>query len=123
MWVDRWILDREQSEQITEARRKSSPGCVSRAPRCLDSYSLLKLVDLLVVIRQLCGWGEGGGTKKKTKPKHSVKFATGKDEKCTEVNIHTATKSVFTIMLMDCCYLLQQHLHLLTAGEGGGVGG
>lgn len=38
-------------------------------------------------------------------------------------NIHTGAKSVFTVMLMDRCDLLQQHLHLLTAGEGGRGGG
>lgn len=54
----------------------------------------------------------GGG-----KSKHSIKSAT--DTRCTEVNIHTAGKSVFMIMLMDRCYLLQQHLHLLTARSGG----
>lgn len=33
----------------------------------------------------------------------------------TPINRHTASKSVFTIMLMNCHYLLQEHLHLLTA--------
>lgn len=28
---------------------------------------------------------------------------------------HTADESVFTVVLMNCCYLLEQHLHLLTA--------
>lgn len=32
-----------------------------------------------------------------------------------QINKHTAGKPVFPIMLMDCHYLLQQHLHLLTA--------
>ena len=104
---------RAELADYREAGRKSSPGSVARPPSCLHSYSLLKLVDLFVVVRQLCG--------SKKKPKHSVKCET--DERCTEVNIHTAAKSVFTIMLMDRCYLLQQHLHLLTARRGQEVRG
>lgn len=38
----------------------------------------------------------------------------------TKQNIHTASKPVFTIMLMNCHYLLQQYLHLLTAERGTG---
>lgn len=94
--------------RLQSGEEKFLPGGVSRAPSCLGPYLLLKLVDLFVVICQLCRGG---------KSKHSIKSAT--DTRCTEVNIHTAGKSVFMIMLMDRCYLLQQHLHLLTARSGG----
>lgn len=112
MWVDRWILDREQSEQITEARRKSSPGCVSRAPRCLDAYSLLKLVDLLIVIRQLCV----------NKPKHSVKFATDKRREM-HPGKHTYCHKVCLYNNVDGSLLSSAAASASSNSWGGGAGG
>lgn len=45
-----------------------------------------------------------------------------KEEQSPEVNIHTAAKLVSMVELVDGCYLLQQHLHPGTAGEGRGQG-
>lgn len=108
MWVDRWILDREQSQQITERRGEIPPG------RCEQGTEL----PGPVLTSQTCGFVRRYmPTLRGGKSKHSIKSAT--DTRWTEVNIHTAGKSVFMIMLMDRCYLLQQHLHLLTARSGG----
>lgn len=53
MWDDRWILGGKSDEQITgELRRTSFTGWMSSS--CVDTYSLLKLVDLLIIICQLC---------------------------------------------------------------------
>lgn len=48
-----------------------------------------------------------------------IPFNLGKTrEKWREAKTRTAVESVFTVMLMDGCDLLQQHLHLLTATGG-----
>lgn len=51
MWVDRWILQRESRASRSQ---RGEQGNLPRAA-CTGSFSLLKLVDLFVVIRQLCG--------------------------------------------------------------------
>lgn len=55
MWDDRWILGRDRDKQITgELRTKSLTRQDEPEGSCVDANSLLKLVDLLVIIRQLC---------------------------------------------------------------------
>lgn len=93
---------------MTSRLQESSEWNPQEDSSCVDRYSLLKLVDLLIVICQLCGKEE----------KVLLILPRTKEYKLNSINLtntHTASKSVFTIMLMNCRYLLQQHLHLLRA--------
>lgn len=55
MWDDRWILGRDSDKQITgELRTKSLTRQGEPKGSYVEANSLLKLVDLLVIICQLC---------------------------------------------------------------------
>lgn len=55
IWDDRWILGSDSDKQITgELRTKSFTRQGEPEGSCVDANLLLKLVDLLVIIRQLC---------------------------------------------------------------------
>lgn len=106
MWADRWILEGE----ITRLRVKHLCRLSEQNSSWLDTRLLLKLVDLLVIISQ--PYEEKGKL-------HCHLTSNKKDLLVIsqQINIHTATKSVFTIMLMNFFDLLQEHLHLLTAAR------
>lgn len=61
MWDNRWILGRESDSQIRgRAHSNTTTGWMSSTAAVWTQintvvYSLLKLVDLFIVIRQLCG--------------------------------------------------------------------
>lgn len=109
MWDDRWILRRESDKQITEELRIKSfrkLGEQDSSRRILTSQTYGFAHHYTATL-----W------KKQEKGLSILQWSKRDIMPCAyhQINIHTPSKPVFTIMLMNCHYLLQQHLHLLTA--------
>lgn len=114
MWDDRWILGRESDKQITgELRIKPFIGWVGRAAAVwtYTHFSNLWICSSLYANSEV---KIGKGIVNFTMNKKSNKFTVSTNQ---QINTLTTSNSVFTIMLMNCHYLLQQHLHLLTAAK------
>lgn len=101
MWLDRWILSRKNNKQITRQRRYFTGWGIAVGTQIHNHTHALT--------SQTCGFAH-----------HCMLALWEKEEICQMNNmkhkqeiysiyreaVHTASQPVFTIMLMNCCYLL-----------------